>query len=58
VDRAFWIALSHIWHRWADVLVIVKPDTVIRWHRAGFRLFWRWKSRSRAPRDDEVSPGA
>jgi hypothetical protein len=58
VDRAFWIALSHIWHRWADVLVIVKPDTVIRWHRAGFRLFLRWKSRSRAPRDDEVSPGA
>jgi hypothetical protein len=34
------------WSRWADVLVVVKPDTVLRWHRAGFRLFWRWKSRS------------
>lgn len=30
---------------WKDALVIVKPDTLIRWHRKGFRLFWRWKSR-------------
>jgi hypothetical protein len=55
-DRAFWIGLSQIWSRWADTLVIVKPDTVVRWHRAGFRLFWRWKSRSRTPTEDEVSP--
>jgi len=40
-DRAFWLVLSRLWSRWADVLVIVKPDTVVRWHRAGFRLFWR-----------------
>jgi hypothetical protein len=33
-----------------NALVIVKPETVIRWHRAGFRLFWRWKSRSRVGR--------
>src|SRR5207247_6789745 len=33
-----------------NALVIVKPETVIRWHRAGFRLFWRWKSRSRGGR--------
>jgi transposase InsO family protein len=46
-DRAFWLVLSRLWSRWADVLVIVKPDTVVRWHRAGFRIFWRWKSRSR-----------
>jgi hypothetical protein len=46
-DRAFWLVLSRLWSRWADVLVVVKPDTVVRWHRAGFRLFWRWKSRSR-----------
>jgi hypothetical protein len=38
-DRAFWLVLSRLWSRWADVLVIVKPDTVARWHRAGFRLF-------------------
>jgi hypothetical protein len=30
---------------WASALAIVKPDTFVRWHRAGFRLFWRWKSR-------------
>ena len=54
-DRAFWIVLSRIWSRWADVLVVVKPNTVVRWHRAGFRLFWRWKSRSRAPAEGDVS---
>jgi putative transposase len=31
---------------WRDVLTVVKPDTLIRWHRKGFRLFWKWKSRS------------
>ena len=46
-DRAFWLVLSRLWSRWVSVLVIVKPDTVARWHRAGFRLFWRWKSRPR-----------
>jgi putative transposase len=55
-DRAFWMALSQVWSRWTDALVIVKPDTVVRWHRAGFRLFWRWKSRFRTPAKDEVSP--
>jgi len=41
LDRAFWVVLSRIWPRWKDVLCIVKPDTVIRWHRKGFRLYWR-----------------
>jgi len=54
-DRAFWIVLSRLWSRWADVLVIVKPDTVVRWHRTGFRLLWRWKSRSRNPAASDVS---
>ena len=54
-DRAFWIGLSRLWSRWSDVLVVVKPDTVVRWHRAGFRLFWRWKSRSRSPAAGDVS---
>jgi putative transposase len=50
-DRLFWIALRRLWTGWADALVLVKPDTVISWHRAGFRLFWRWRSRaSRAGR--------
>src|SRR5450759_5446556 len=55
-DRAFWLVLSRLWSRWADVLVIVKPDTVVRWHRTGFRLFWRWKSRPRTPAPDDLSP--
>jgi putative transposase len=41
LDRAFWVALLRFWPHWRDTLVIVKPDTVIRWHRKGFRLYWR-----------------
>jgi transposase InsO family protein len=41
LDRAFWVALFRFWPHWRDTLVIVKPDTVIRWHRKGFRLYWR-----------------
>ena len=44
-DRLFWTALRQCWPRWADVLQLVNPDTVIGWHRAGFRLYWRWRSR-------------
>src|SRR5438105_6604483 len=50
LDRLFWTTLRHFWSRWSDVLVIVKPETVIRWHRAGFRLYWRWRSRRRGGR--------
>ena len=49
-DRLFWTALRQCWSRWADVLVLMKPDTVIGWHRAGFRLYWRWRSRPRGGR--------
>ena len=38
-DRLFWIMLRCVWSRWAEVLVAVKPETVVGWHRAGFRLF-------------------
>src|SRR6478736_3582 len=50
VDRLFWATLRRIWTRWTDVLVIVKPETVVGWHRAGFRLYWRWRSRPRGGR--------
>jgi putative transposase len=50
LDRLFWVALQDMWARWRDVLVIVKPETVIAWHRAGFRLYWRWRSRPRRGR--------
>jgi putative transposase len=45
-DRVFWVGLSRLWGGWQSALVIVKPETVIRWHRKGFQLFWRRKSRS------------
>jgi hypothetical protein len=38
-DRLFWVMLSRIWHPWGKSLVIVTPDTVVRWHRKGFKLF-------------------
>ena len=40
-DRTFWVFLSQIWSGWRETLVIVQPDTVVRWHRKGFRLYWR-----------------
>jgi putative transposase len=45
-DRLFWTTLRRAWTRWAEVLAIVKPETVVGWHRAGFRLYWRWRSRA------------
>jgi hypothetical protein len=47
-DRTFWILLRHLWPSWSKVLVIVKPETVVAWHRAGFRLFWRLRSRPKS----------
>jgi transposase InsO family protein len=49
-DRLFWTTLHRIWSRWTDVLVLVKPETVVGWHRQGFRLYWRWRSRPRGGR--------
>ncbi len=49
-DRAFWVALSRLWTGWQHALILVKPETVIGWHRKGFRLYWTWKSRNRSGR--------
>jgi hypothetical protein len=49
-DRLLWAWFSRAWTEWRAALVIVKPDTVIAWHRQGFRLFWTWKSRRRVGR--------
>lgn len=43
--RLFWVILSRIWSGWRNAVVIVKPDTVVRWHRRAFKLYWRHKSR-------------
>jgi putative transposase len=56
VDRLFWVALRSLWSSWAGALIIVKAETVVSWHRAGFRLFWRLRSRplGRPRLDEEV----
>ena len=48
-DRLFWVLLRALWFSWRKVLIMVSPDTVVRWHRAGFRLYWRLISRVRRP---------
>jgi transposase InsO family protein len=48
-DRVFWVLLSRLWPNWRSALVIVQPETVIQWHRQGFKLYWRWKSRAGKP---------
>ncbi len=54
-DRLFWILLSRRWPAWNNSLIIVKPETVVSWHRAGFRLFWRLRSRSKRPGRPKIS---
>src|ERR1700732_1571016 len=48
-DRLLWICLFRLWRDWRSALAVVKPETVIAWHRAGFRLFWTWKVRHGQP---------
>ena len=55
-DRVFWIWLYRLWPDCLDALAIMKPETVVRWHREGFRKYWRWKSRVRGPGRPAVSP--
>src|SRR6266403_4031030 len=43
-DRVFWVTLRRVWVRWSEVLLFVQPETVVRWHRAGFRKYWTWLS--------------
>jgi putative transposase len=45
-DRFFFLTMKNIFLRWKENLVIIKPETVIKWHRIGFKLYWKWKSRN------------
>ena len=58
LDRIFWVWLSKLWSNWRSAVLIVEPNTVVRWHKQGFKLYWRWKSRARAvgrpPTDIEI----
>jgi len=49
-DRIFWVVLSRLWKNWRSSLQVVRPETVVRWHRQGFRRYWAWKSRHRRGR--------
>ncbi len=55
-DRVFWSALARLWSPWRGALVLVQPDTVIRWHRNTWRRYWTWKSRRRRPGRPRLAP--
>jgi putative transposase len=55
-DRIFWVWLRRLWKGWQSCLVVVQPETVVKWHRQGFRLYWRWKSRRRKPGRPRIEP--
>ena len=46
VDKLLWVLIHRLRRDWRRHLVLFTPGTVIRWHRAGWRLYWRWKSRA------------
>jgi putative transposase len=49
LDRLLWIWLYQVWPGCLNLMVLVKPATAVQWHRQGFRLYWRWRSRSGRP---------
>jgi transposase InsO family protein len=51
-DRAFMVWMVRLWPSLLDVVGVVQPETVLRWHRAGFRIYWRWKSRKGGRRSE------
>ena len=55
-DRLFWVMLYCLWSGWSRALENAKPATVIKWHKAGFRQFWRWKSRPKKPGRPRICP--
>ena len=40
-DRLFWLGLRQLWSKWRELLIVVQPETVVNWHRKGFKLYWR-----------------
>jgi putative transposase len=55
-DRLFWVLLSRFWEGWRSAVALVKPTTVVSWHRQSFRLFWKWKSQSRKRGRPRIPP--
>jgi putative transposase len=50
MDPLFWVLLSRLWTSWRHSLQVVRPETVVDWHRQGFKRYWAWKSRHRSGR--------
>lgn len=50
IDRALLVLMTRLWPSLVDLAQVVQPETILRWHRMGFRAFWRWKSRNRVGR--------
>jgi putative transposase len=46
-DKLFWVILQRLWPGWKRALILAQPETVVRWHKAGFKLYWTWLSRRR-----------
>src|ERR1700693_3812996 len=51
-DRALLVWMTRLWPSLLGVAQVVQPETILRWHRAGFKAFWRWKSRAGRPKID------
>jgi transposase InsO family protein len=52
----FWVILRWLWPGWKRALILVQPETVVRWHRAGFKLYWTWLSRRRTRAERKCVP--
>src|ERR1022692_22557 len=49
IDKLFWVLTRRIWSGWKRSLILVSPETVVRWYRAGFQLYWRLISKAKNP---------
>jgi putative transposase len=56
LDKVFWVAVRRLWPNWKQALVVVTPETVVRWHRTGFRLYWKLISKVRRPMGRRPTP--
>jgi hypothetical protein len=54
-ERGLMVLLARIVRGWRDAVLLVKPETILRWHREGFRFFWKWKSRRRKPAEPKIA---
>lgn len=47
VDKLFWVVVRRVWPKWKEAIIVVAPETVVRWHRTGFQMYWKWISKGR-----------